>query len=361
LTVNRSVPAELRAAAHAATFFLKVLPMLPSRPVDWLTGAPAIEKVRYPSRDGAAEGDLYRPPGPGPHPAMLVCLGVVPFAVDHPQVPILGKALARSGFAALLYWSPAMRDFRLQPEDVEDIALAYRWLVERPDVDSGRSGLMGTCVGGSFALMAAANPLIRERVAFVAEWAGYASMWTFARDIASASRPIGGSRTPWAVDPITRKVYVHSMTAVLEPAEAELLRGALAKPTGSLEVARLSEQARAIYPLLTALDPDGAQRALERLPATLRTRLDALSPIRLLEGHSRATRRARTRSRRSSHPDRRVEADVVRVRGPPRCPLHRDRHVPAHGPDQAACLPARRDPRARQVLFTCVSGFPAGY
>jgi dipeptidyl aminopeptidase/acylaminoacyl peptidase len=210
---------------------------------------------------------------------MLVCLGVVPFEVDHPQVPILGEALARSGFAALLYWSPAMRTFQLDPQDVADIALAYQWLVERTYVDPDRSGLLGTCVGGSFALMAAASPLIRERVAFVAEWAAYSSMWTFARDIASATRSAAAARQPWQVDPLTRKVYVHSMTAVLETGEAELLRAALAERTGRIDIRSLSEDGRAIYPLLTALDADGAERALHALPAKLRGRLDALSPI----------------------------------------------------------------------------------
>ena len=271
--------APIRAAARTATFFLKVLPMLPSGPVDWATRAPVIEKVRYPSRAGEVDGDLYRPPGPGPHPGMLVSLGVVPFEVDHPQVPILGRALARAGFAALLYWSPAMRDFRLDPDDVGGIALAYRWLVERPDIDPSRSGLLGTCVGGSFALMAAASPLVRERVAFVAEWAAYSSMWTFARDIASATRPVGDSREPWEVDPLTRKVYVHSMTTVLETREAEVLRAALADPTGAVDPSSLSDEGRALYPLLTILDPDDAERALHRLPAHLRARLDALSPL----------------------------------------------------------------------------------
>lgn len=279
--IDRVAP--IRAAARTAAFFLKVLPMLPSRPVDWITATPVIERVRYPSRAGEARGDLYRPPGPGPHPGMLVCLGVVPFEVDHPQVPILGKALARSGFAALLYWSPAMRSFRLDPDEVEDIALAYRWLTDRPDIDPSRSGLLGTCVGGSFALMAAANPLVRERVAFVAEWAAYSSMWSFAQDIASATRPAGGTREPWQVDPITRKVYVHSLTAVLEKPEAEMLRVALAERTGTADIAALSDDGRAIYPLLTALDACGAAEALQRLPAKLRARLDALSPVGYLK------------------------------------------------------------------------------
>jgi hypothetical protein len=129
----------LRTVAKAAIFFLKVFPMLPSRPVDWVTKPPVIEKVRYPTRFGLAEGELYRPAAGGPHPGIVVCLGVVPFGFDHPQVPILGKALARAGFVALLYWSPAMRDFRLDPEDIENIALAYYWLIEQPYIDPARS------------------------------------------------------------------------------------------------------------------------------------------------------------------------------------------------------------------------------
>src|SRR5688572_30712491 len=114
----------ISAVVKAAIFFLKVFPMLPSQAIDWVTKPPMIERVRYPTCSGEAEGDLYRPSAQGPHPGVVVCLGVVPFEVDHPQVPILGKALARAGFAALLYWSPAMRDFRLEPEGIEDIALA---------------------------------------------------------------------------------------------------------------------------------------------------------------------------------------------------------------------------------------------
>src|SRR5688572_12669889 len=152
----------LRAAARAAAFLLKLFPMLPSRPIDWVTKAPVVERVSYPTRLGLAEGDLYRPPGSLRVPGVAVCLGVVPFGVDHPQVARLGEALARTGFAALLYWSPAMRDRRLDPADIEDIASAYETLLARPDIDPARSGLLGTCVGGAFALMAAASPRVRD-------------------------------------------------------------------------------------------------------------------------------------------------------------------------------------------------------
>jgi hypothetical protein len=284
----------VRAVIRSVIFFLKVFPMLPSKPVDWVTKPPAMEKLSYRTHAGRAEGDVYRPPSGGPHPGVVVSLGVVPFGVEHPQVARLGAALARSGFAALLYWSPAMRDLRLDPVDIADLTSAYRTLLEQPYVDPARSGFLGTCVGGSFALMAAASPSIRGRLAFVSAYAPYASMWTLARDIACATRTLGDTREPWQVDPLTWKVYVRSLTDSLQPGEAQRLRDAfedhlssdapnsaiVRSPTPEhLDPGGLSEDGRAVFRLLPAADPDGAETALRLLPPSLRARLTAMSPV----------------------------------------------------------------------------------
>ncbi len=272
----------VRAAARAGVFFVKVFPMLPSRPIDWITTAPVVERVRYPSSRGTVEADLYRPAKAGRHPGVVVCLGVVPFDVDHPQIPRLGTALARAGFAALIHWSPAMRDLRLVPEDVGDIARAYEWLVGQDAVDVSRSGFLGTCVGGSFALMAAAQDAIRDRVAFVAAFAPYSSMHTFVRDIASASRSLGDAREPWAVDQLTRKVFIRSVTDVLPAGESALLRSAFVDGTGAVDAQALSSDGRHVHDLLCARDVREVDAALGQLPVTMRERLDAMSPLRYL-------------------------------------------------------------------------------
>jgi hypothetical protein len=276
---RRSLITGPRAAANTAVWLLKVFPMLPSRPVNWVTPRPVVERMTYPTSLGEAVSELYRPSNRGPHPGVVVCLGVVPFGIDHPQVPRLGEALARSGFAALLYWSPAMRDFRLDPVDVEDFASAYEALLARPDIDAARSGVLGTCVGGAFALMGAASPRIRDRVHFALAYAAYASMWTLARDIASASRFANGRREPWAVDPLTRKVFVHTVTALLEPSDAHRLRDEFAERRETANVSGLSDAQRLVAPLLTALSPDDAEDALRRLPEAMQERLIAMSPI----------------------------------------------------------------------------------
>jgi dienelactone hydrolase len=286
--VSRAIRQAMRSAGalcRAVIFVLKLFPMLPSRPVDWITPRPVVEKVSYPRGEGEAEaeGDLYRPAGKGPFPGMVVCLGVVPFGVDHPQVPVLGRALARAGFAALLYWSPHMRDFRLDPEDIGNLARAYRWLVDRPEVDASRSGLLGTCVGGSFALMAAADPAVRDRISFVAAYAPFGSMATFAQDIASATRWDAGQRKPWQVDQLTRHVFVQSLTADLEPVEADRLRSAYTVSAAAPEMQDLSLAAQRVQAVLAAKGEPEAQAALRELPPAMHRRLDQLSPVRYLQ------------------------------------------------------------------------------
>jgi hypothetical protein len=257
--------------------------MLPSRAVDFVTGKPVIEKVSYPTRSGHAIGDLYRPSGGSRHRGILVCLGVVPFETNHPQVPRLGAALARSGFAALLYWSPAMRDLRLEPDDVENVALAYKWLLDQPYVDSDRSGLLGTCVGGSFALMAAASPQIRERVSFVAAYAPFSSTFTLLQDAASYSTVRADGREPWQVDQLTRKVFVRSLTAELPPSEAQMLRETRDMHESRVDVESLSEEGKTIYGLLSRPDAEDAGKALGRLPAAMQEKLSAMSPVNYMQ------------------------------------------------------------------------------
>lgn len=267
--------------------------MLPSKPIDWMTERPVIEKLSFPTPRGWSVGDLYRPPSAGPHPAVLVSLGVVPLGVELPQAARMGEALARSGFAALLHWSPAMRDLRVDPGDIPELTSAYQTLIEQPYVDASRSGFMGTCIGGSFALMAAASPSIRRKVAFVSAYAPFSSMWTLARDIAAATRTLGDVREPWEVDPITWKTYVRSVTDWLQPGEAQRLRDAfedrihwnpskteiIRSPTPAhLDAAELSEDGRSVNRLLTA-GADDVESALSELPPTAKALLTSMSPM----------------------------------------------------------------------------------
>jgi hypothetical protein len=82
--------------------------------------------------------------------------------------------------------------------------------------------------------------------------------------------------------PAYAEVYLHSVTALLQPDEASRLRAAFADPHRWLVGPPLSEDGQAVLPLLTALAADEAEAALHRLPTALEQRLTALSPLHYL-------------------------------------------------------------------------------
>ncbi len=288
-----SVRRSIVARARSTIFILKALPAT-SKVIDAVTLAPIVESFTYATHFGGAEAQLYLPRAPGPHPAVVVSLGVVPEGIEHPQTARFAQALSRAGFAAMLHWSPALRDLRLAPLDVADLTSAYSTLMDHPSVDATRSGLLGTCIGGSLALMASADVRIRDRLAFVSAYAPFASMWTLARDIASATRTLEGTPEPWLVDPLAWSMFVRSVTSRLDAQEADLLRAAFedrfrwdpSKTTvirtasdGRVAPTYLSPDGAAVYRLLLAGGRDDADVALHALPSEIQALLTALSPI----------------------------------------------------------------------------------
>lgn len=290
----RRPPAIVSTVARSAIFMMKMLP-IPSGAIDRITERPAIETRWFAARSGRGEADLYRPPGRDPHPGVLCILGVVPAGVEHPLVTRLGEGLARSGFAALLYRSTTMRDLQLDPGDVDELESAYETLTRQPYVDAGRSGILGVCVGASFALMTAASPSIRDRVTFVFAYAPYSSMWTLAVDITSGTRTLGDVREKWDVDPLTWQTYVRSVTAWLPSEDSRRLRDAhedrirwndsktavVRSAARLVDANELSEEGRATLRLLSA-GADDVESALRGLPPAAKQRLTTLSPINYL-------------------------------------------------------------------------------
>jgi hypothetical protein len=286
--------AALGAAARSAIFMTKMLP-IPSGAIDLITERPVVEPLWLTTHSGRGEGDLYRPASRGPHPGILCVLGVVPAGVEHPLVTRLGDGLARAGFASLLHRSTTMRDLRLDPGDIPELATAYERLIRQPYVDASRSGMLGVCVGASFALMAAASPRIRDRVKFVFAYAPYSSMWTLAVDIASRTRTIGDVRETWDVDPLTWQTYVRSITEWLRPEDSQRLRDAfedrirwtedktviVRSPAGRVDANALSADGRAALRLLAA-GPGEIDSALRDLPPNAKERLTTMSPMTYL-------------------------------------------------------------------------------
>ena len=133
-------------------------------------GVTLVGDLHLPDRDGAAPGLVLTGPFTG---------------VKEQVVGTYARRMAEAGYAALAFDHRGFGESegRRQHEDPEgklaDLRAAVGFLSARPDVDADRIGLLGVCLGGGYAVRAAAfDPRVRA-VAGVA--GGYNSPSAFAR------------------------------------------------------------------------------------------------------------------------------------------------------------------------------------
>ncbi|MFB4293917.1 alpha/beta hydrolase [Nonomuraea sp. ATR24] len=112
-------------------------------------------------------GDLRVPGGPGPHPA-LVFTG--PFTGVRDQVTgLYAERLTTEGFVTLAFdhrnWGESGGEPRCHEDPqgkLHDLRAAVSFLRARPEVDAGRIGAVGICLGGGYALkFAAFDPRVK--------------------------------------------------------------------------------------------------------------------------------------------------------------------------------------------------------
>ncbi|MER5391500.1 acyl-CoA thioesterase/bile acid-CoA:amino acid N-acyltransferase family protein [Saccharopolyspora sp. NPDC002686] len=111
--------------------------------------APGVRST--PIAEDGLVGDLHLPPGPGPHPGVIL-LGGSEGGRPNPE---LGRFLAGKGFAVLglAYFGLPGLPPALDRVPVEYGTRAVDWLRARPEVSDGRVGVVGLSRGGEFALV----------------------------------------------------------------------------------------------------------------------------------------------------------------------------------------------------------------
>jgi dienelactone hydrolase len=139
----------------------------------WAWAAPAVampfERVSIPGEDVRLEAILYRPAGPGPHPAVIAlhgCSGLFGReGTPSPRHADWGARLAAEGFLVVMPDSFGSRRLgsqcgtsnrRVTPgrERVADVRAARVWLLAQADVKRDAISLLGWSNGGSTVLAA---------------------------------------------------------------------------------------------------------------------------------------------------------------------------------------------------------------
>ena len=119
-----------------------------------------VDPVTFPSGGLRCAGDLYRPEGDGPHPAIVLGAG---FGSTKPSLRPHGEFFARAGYTALAIDYRTCGESEGEPrgqifplDQVEDYRNAVSYLEAREDVDAARIGIWGMSFAGGVVLYAAA-------------------------------------------------------------------------------------------------------------------------------------------------------------------------------------------------------------
>ena len=114
------------------------------------------------------ESLVYRPAGTQPDRALLLVAGISEQGCYHPRLMAVSRSLAAQGFVVVTPDIRMFREFMISPEALDEIAFWFHQIKELPGGDRiQRVGLGGISFSGTLALIAAARPEIRDRVAYV--------------------------------------------------------------------------------------------------------------------------------------------------------------------------------------------------
>ena len=197
--------------ALSAAFLVEFLSVGAWRPLSSLTAPPRREPLHVPGT--AADrwvGAAFT------HVPMVLVHGYSPEGKDDPRVQQAAALLARAGFDVAVPTIPGLTRGRLRPEDAEPIAatLAAR---------ATSTVMISVSVGAGPALLAAAQPAVRERVRVILNLGGYASAAELVRFFLTGDYRWGTIRGHVDHDPAIVRQFVEANADLLDAPASEVL------------------------------------------------------------------------------------------------------------------------------------------
>lgn len=283
LSRNRYGRVGVEAAIYLPDMVLQV--PVPIRPVELLTDKPAREHVEIPyvSRNGprTVEADLYTPAHGRDHVAVVFSMGAPPLALEDDRLVRIAEDSARSGVVMLVPFSERLDDELIEPEEIDALVAEFQYVQRVAGVDPQRVGFFGASVGGSLALVAAADPRIAGEVDHVVSFGGYYDALDAFGAIATHHISYDGVDGTWTPRFHAEKVMARQLIAAVDDRhDRELLTQMFIdqKPPDDAKLATLTPIGRSSYDFLANRDPDAVTRLIARLPQRSVDELDYLSP-----------------------------------------------------------------------------------
>ncbi len=241
------------------------------------------------SRDGLVYLDIYAPTTTAP----LVSrtrggVIMIPGIGDNrnvPQLVNLSLALARAGLVVMNMTTPTLINYNLSAQDSDGVVQAFNVLAHWPGVSAHRIGLIGFSGGGPIICFAAADPRIRDQVAFVALFGSYFNATSLLHAVGRRALTVNGHVQPWLPNPFPIQVLANVISGTLPPSEGLHLQNAFTpggKPLTAQDLAQLSPSTVAAYHLLAGDEPNQVDANLAALPSQVHALLDELSVSRVI-------------------------------------------------------------------------------
>ena len=236
--------------------------------------------------------DIYEPttpppPIPGGREAIIDVLG----AGDNravPQLINLSQALAREGIVVVNVGTPTLFRYQVSTRDGEAVVQAFELLEHWPGVDAHHIGIFAYSIADLLTCAGAADPRIRDRVAFLGILGGYFDVNSLLRTVGRRAQEIDGQTHAW--HPVTTTLYVlaYTMSSVLSPSDQKLLLKAFpltkfGPPLTARQQAQLTPGVAAFYHLLEGDEPGSVDRNLAALSPRMKALLVELSPMSVID------------------------------------------------------------------------------
>jgi len=257
------LPATRNRISAAATL-IETLGMSVPRPF-----APSVEPEA--AEISGVMGRLY---APGNYPAVLIVPGATPEGEKDARVNALARALARAGRIVFI---PDLDLYRAQftEADIERIVAAVGGLAEQ----TGRQvTVLGISYGGSFSLVAAADPNMEGKLSRVATFGAYYDLEGVIQAVTTGSSTVDDRLIPWNGHPLAADVLGTRAAELLPEQQQETFLSVL---DGRLDPEHLAPGARALFDLLTNDDPWRTSELAARLPPSLRSLSEGFSPSKV--------------------------------------------------------------------------------
>jgi hypothetical protein len=253
------------------------------------------EDVRHvafaiPSANGIVSLDVYTPSGaPPPIPGARGAMLFIPGVGDNrtiPQLVNLATSLARTGEVVMLMTTPTLIRYDLDPADRDAVVQAFERLAHWPGVGANRVGIVGFSGGGPLACLAAADPRIRDRVAFITMFGSYFDVRDYLRDIGRRAIIENGVLVPWHVSTVPLEVLANVLAPTLPVPDGQRLEAGFAfndpNPLAASDVTLLSPAGQAAYHLLVGDQPERVDSNIAMLQPGAGNLLTQLSPSSLV-------------------------------------------------------------------------------